>query len=140
MGNELAKRYDEADVRKLAAFFGQGRLSDHLRDRKELSLLGGWLGAMLPHYGLKVVDDHNMFPYFAARFGLRIIGHMEPKPGIPPTTKHLTELVGKMKSEGVKVIVASPFVDERHQRFLAEKTGARVAAIAHQERGEAGHG
>ncbi len=132
VGNELAKRYDEADVRKLAAFFGQGRLSDHLKDRKELSLLGGWLGAMLPHYGLKVVDDHNMFPYFAARFGLRIIGHMEPKPGIPPTTKHLTELVGKMKSEGVKVIVASPFVDERHQRFLAEKTGARVAAIAHQ--------
>jgi ABC-type Zn uptake system ZnuABC Zn-binding protein ZnuA len=132
VGDELAKRYDEAGVRKLAALFEQGKLSDYLKDRKELSLLGGWLGVMLPHYGLKVVDDHNMFPYFAARFGLRVIGHMEPKPGIPPTTKHLTELIGKMKSEGVTVIIASPFFDQRHERFLAEKTGARVAAIAHQ--------
>ena len=43
-----------------------------------------------------------MWPYFARRFGLVVAGHLEPKPGVPPTTKHLAELIALMKSEDVQ--------------------------------------
>ncbi len=80
VGERLAKKYD---IEKLAILFERGRLGSFLKQQGEESLLGGWLGLMLPYRGAKVMDDHNMWPYFARRFRIEVIGHMEPKPGIP---------------------------------------------------------
>jgi ABC-type Zn uptake system ZnuABC Zn-binding protein ZnuA len=72
-----------------------------------------------------------MWPYFARRFGFQVIGHMEPKPGIPPTTAHLRDLIQQMRAEGVRIILSSPYYDPKHARFLAEATGARIVPLAH---------
>jgi ABC-type Zn uptake system ZnuABC Zn-binding protein ZnuA len=84
---------------------------------------------MLPYFGSKIIDDHNMWPYFARRFV--VDGHIEPKPGVPPTTSHLADLVARMRADGVQVIVSAPYYDPRHARFLADITGARIAPLAH---------
>ena len=39
---------------------------------------GGWLGELAPHRGAPVVQDHRIFDYFAARFGLRTVIELEP--------------------------------------------------------------
>ena len=44
-----------------------------------------WLAMMAPYKGTKVVTYHRSFPNFAERFGLDIVGYVEPRPGIPPT-------------------------------------------------------
>lgn len=129
VGERLAKRYD---VEKLALLFERGRLGVFLKEQGEEALLGGWLGLMLPHFGAKVVDDHNIWPYFTRRFGIHVIGHMEPKPGISPTTSHLRTLVERMRVEGVKAILVVPYYDPRHARFISENTGAKVVNLAHQ--------
>jgi ABC-type Zn uptake system ZnuABC Zn-binding protein ZnuA len=129
IGERLATKYD---AEKLALLFERGRLRAFLRDQGEESLLGGWLGQMLPHQGAKLVSDHNTWPYFTRRFGLHVIGQMEPKPGIPPTTSHLRALVERMRAEGVKAIVTVPYYDPRHARFVSQHTGATVASLAHQ--------
>ena len=129
VGERLAKKYD---IEKLAILFERGRLGSFLKQQGEESLLGGWLGLMLPYRGAKAVDDHNMWPYFARRFGIEVIGHMEPKPGIPPTTSHLRDLVERMKAEGVKVVLASSYYDPRHARFISQNTGEKVVNLAHQ--------
>ena len=129
VGETLAKKYD---VEKLALLFEHGRLEPFLKGQKEERLLGGWLGALLPYYGSKVVDDHNMWPYFARRFGIKVMDHMEPKPGVPPTTKHLGELVARMRAEEVRVVLAASYYDPRHARFISENTGARVLNMANQ--------
>ncbi len=129
VGERLAKKYD---IEKVAILFERGRLGPFLKGQKEESLLGGWLGLMLPYRGAKVVDDHNMWPYYARRFGIEVIGHMEPKPGIPPTTSHLRALVERMRAEGVMVVLAAPYYDPRHARFISESTGAKVVNLAHQ--------
>jgi len=87
---------------------------------------------MLPHHGVKSVDDHNIWPYFTRRFGIQLIGHMEPKPGIPPTTGHLRALVERMRAEGVRLVLAAAYYDPRHARFISENTGARVVNLANQ--------
>lgn len=129
VGEKLAAKYD---IEKLALLFEHGRLQAFLRGQGEESLLGGWLGSMLPYYGAKVIDDHNMWPYFARRFGIKVIGHMEPKPGIPPTTSHLRGLIERMRAEGVTVVLAASYYDPRHAQFISEHTGARVVNMAQQ--------
>jgi ABC-type Zn uptake system ZnuABC Zn-binding protein ZnuA len=129
VGDALAKKYD---VEKLALLFEAGKLSDFLKSQGEESLLSGWFGLMLPYRGAKAVADHNTWPYFARRFGISVIGFLEPKPGLPPTTKHLNELIESMRAQGVKVILANPYFDPRFAQFVAERTGAQVVNMAHQ--------
>lgn len=129
VGETLAAKYE---VEKLAVLAEHGTLDEFLRGQGEAGALGGWLGLLAGRYGTKVVDDHPLWPYFARRFGLVVVGHLEPKPGIPPTTRHLAELIARMKAERVPVILASAYYDPRHASFVAAETGARVLAMANQ--------
>lgn len=129
VGEKLAAKYE---AEKLATLAEYGKLGGFLKAQGEYDLLGGWLGKVEPYYGTKVVDDHPMWPYFARRFGLVVVGHLEPRPGFPPTTKHLSDLVALMKTERVRLVLASAYYDPRHARFIAEATGATVLAMANQ--------
>ncbi|MBI2883318.1 MAG: zinc ABC transporter substrate-binding protein [Candidatus Methylomirabilis oxyfera] len=129
VGEILAKKYD---VEKLVLLYQHGKLAPFLKGQGETSLLGGWLGKMLPYSRTKVVADHNLWPYFARRFGIAVIGFMEPKPGIPPTTRHLSELIERMRAEKVQIVLAAPYYDPRHARFISQQTGARIVNLAHQ--------
>jgi ABC-type Zn uptake system ZnuABC Zn-binding protein ZnuA len=128
-GERLAHKYE---IEKIALLFEQGGLGSFLKEQKEESLLGGWLGMMLPYYGSKVISDHNIWSYFAKRFGISVVGFLEPKPGLSPTTKHLQGLIEKMQSERIKVILAVPYFDIRHAQFVSKKTGAKIVPLAHQ--------
>ena len=135
VGEALARTYD---AEKLAVLFEHGKLDEFLRQQGDASALGGWFGLLAPYHGARAVDDHNLWPYFARRFGLEVIGHMEPKPGIPPTTMHLTGLVQQMRARQVKVVIAAPYYDPRHARFVSDATGAKVVYLSHQVGGRDG--
>ena len=106
--------------------------SEFLKSRGQADLLGGWLGRMAPFAGVRAVADHDMWPYFGRRFGLRVDLFLEPKPGVSPTTRHLGDLIGRMKTEGIRIILSATYFDPRHAQFVAEKTGAVVVPVAHQ--------
>lgn len=94
--------------------------------------LGGWLGLMKPVAGAAVIADHNLWPYLAQRFGLRVVAYLEPKPGIPPTTAHLAEIIQIAKSGDVKGIITVPYFDSQYAVFVARETGLPVIPLAHQ--------
>jgi len=101
--------------------------SNYAQFAQELdSRLDGWTRRMAPLKGLKIVTYHSSWPYFAARFGLDVAGHVEPKPGIPPSASHLDGLVKKMKAENIRVILTETYYPRKGPDFLAGKTGARV--------------
>ena len=129
VGDELFGKY--ADFEKLCLLHETGKLLPFFDERGDSGKLGGWLGIIAPHYGAKVVGDHPMWPYFAKRYGLVIFGDLEPKPGVPPTTGHLKEIVEKVNAQGVKVLLTAPYYDPKFARFVASNTGAPVATIRH---------
>lgn len=129
VGEALAKKYD---VEKLARLDDAGRLDGFLEQQKQADLLGGWAKTARGFGGAKAVADHRLWSYFARRFRIEVVGHIEPLPGIPPTTRHLGDLVPRMKSEGVRVILRAPYFDVRSAEFLAERTGARIVTMVHQ--------
>ena len=94
--------------------------------------LGGWLAEARRLAGVRAVEDHQYWIYFARRFGLVPVATLEPKPGIAPTTGHLGQVVETVKAEGAQLILATAYFDLRHARWVAERTGARVAEMAHQ--------
>ena len=92
---------------------------------------GGWLGR-LPASGPLAIEDHQFWAYFAERFGVQLVGRLEPQPGIAPSTRHLGEVVELVDARSVGLILASPYFDPRHARWVAERTGAEVVPLAHQ--------
>lgn len=130
-------------VRNIAE--GLGRLLPEERDvfQKNASAfiqqvdekIRGWEKRLVPYRGSPIVTFHKSWPYFAERFGLVIVGELEPKPGIPPTPKHLAVLIRIMKEKGVKVIIKESFQESRTPKKVARETGARVLNLL-QDPGE----
>ena len=91
--------------------------------------LARWKRALAPHRGARAVVVHESWPYFAERFGLKIVAATEPTPGVPPTPATLAELEQRMKTSGVRLIIAEPWSDASLVRRVAGRTGARVAVL-----------
>ena len=127
VGAELADRRSRAEI--VEAVEG-GRL-DALLTASGASL-GGWLARTEAMPARTAVEDHRAWVYFARRFDLELVAALEPLPGIAPTTRHLGEVIERMRKDGISLILATPYVSRRHAEFVAEQTGARIVDLAHQ--------
>jgi zinc/manganese transport system substrate-binding protein len=106
-----------------AAYFAQ-RYADF--DRRLGEGEKRWKAAMAPYKGVKIVTYHRSWPNFASAFGLDVIGYVEPKPGIPPSTAHTIDLIAEMKRQQVKVILVEPYFDLKTPQSIGRETGAEV--------------
>jgi zinc/manganese transport system substrate-binding protein len=95
-----------------------------------------WEGLMAPYKGLKVVTYHRSWPNFADRFGLNVIGYVEPRPGIPPSPSHTIEVIQEMKRQNVKIIMVEPYFDLKTPNSIARETGAKVLVMTPSVGGE----
>jgi zinc/manganese transport system substrate-binding protein len=109
-----------------AAYFAQ-RYADF--DRRLGEAQQKWTAAMAPYKGLKVVTYHRSWANFADRFGLDVIGYVEPKPGIPPTPSHTLDVIQEMKRQNVKLILVEPYFDLKTPQSIARATGAEVLVL-----------
>lgn len=89
----------------------------------------GWQADLAALRDKPVVAWHTSWRYFAGYTGLRIVGFMEPKPGVPPSPSHLTQLVATMKQTGARAILMEPFYDRKTADKIARETGARVLVV-----------
>jgi zinc/manganese transport system substrate-binding protein len=88
-----------------------------------------WQARMAPHRGLPVITYHDSWPNFAKRFGLRVVDHVEPKPGIPPTPSHTLAIINRIRSAKIRVILVEPYIDRKTPDYIAGKTGAKVVVL-----------
>lgn len=105
------------------------RLDAFLTEKGAVDKTGGWYGAMRPHQGKTIVTYHRSWVYLTERFGLRGDLQLEPKPGIPPSAKHLASLVHDVKSRQARVILQEPFYALKAAEFVASRTGAKVVVV-----------
>ena len=85
-----------------------------------------WEEMMTPYKGIDLVTYHRSFPNFTDRFGLDIVGYVEPRPGIPPSPRHTLDLINEMKRLQVKLILVEPYFDLKTPNAIARETGGRV--------------
>ncbi len=123
------EKMDPAD----AAYFGS-RYAEF--DKRLSEAEKRWLGMMAPYKGLKVVTYHNSWPNFAQRFGLDVVGYIEPRPGIPPSPSHTIDLIAEMKRMNVKIVLVEPYFDLRTPQSIGRETGAKVLVMPPSVGGE----
>jgi ABC-type Zn uptake system ZnuABC Zn-binding protein ZnuA len=89
-----------------------------------------WQEELSPYRGRKLVIYHDAWPYFVHRFGLKVLGCIEPKPGIPPTASHIASLIERIKAEKQPVVIAdAAFYPDQAAKTIAASTGAKFVVI-----------
>ena len=111
-----------------SAYFAQ-RYDDF--DRRLAAAEKRWDATMAPYKGTKLVTYHRSWPNFMERFGLEVMGYVEPKPGIPPSPSHTLELIDEMKRGGVTLIVVEPYFSLKTPQAIANQVaGGKVLILA----------
>ena len=77
----------------------------------------------------RFISHHPAWPYFARRFGFKIVGNIIEQSGTEPSAKHLSALTKHIKKAGIKVIVSEPQLNQKIPRILSDETGARVVTL-----------
>jgi zinc/manganese transport system substrate-binding protein len=121
----IAAKFTEVDpagqpeyAKNLAAF--EAKLAEKEKE---------WGSKMGPYAGTKVVTFHDSWPNFAKHFKLVIAGHVEPKPGIPPSPSHTLEIINLIRTEKIPIIIVEPYFDTKTPKAIATQTGAVVVTF-----------
>ena len=79
--------------------------------------------------GMKVVTYHRSWPYSAQAFGFEVVDFVEPRPGVPPTPKHVQELTELMKSQNVRLLIVEPYFDPKLPTQIAKNAGVAIVIL-----------
>jgi zinc/manganese transport system substrate-binding protein len=122
----LAEAFAKADPANAAAYraraeaFAQAATATWKRDAEVASRLPS----------RQVFTYHRSWTYFADAFGLDVVDTVEPVPGIPPTARHLAELVAQARARKVGVLIQEPYFPLDGGRFLTREAGVRQVVQA----------
>ncbi len=130
-GSDLVEILDAEILESLAR---QGKLIDFLSTReyqgaKLIDRLGGWLGRGRAFRDRQVVAYHKNWIYFTELFGLEIADYVEPKPGIPPSARHVKALIDHIHAEDIQVLLAATYFSQSQVATIAERTGCRAVQV-----------
>jgi len=108
----------------------QGRLIPFLEKNGLEGKLGGWLAEAMPFRGKKIICYHKNWVYFTRLFDLKVADYVEVKPGIPPTARHVAELIKKIKKEDIRVLLAANYFEKKKPQMIADRTGIIPVIVA----------
>lgn len=135
-GRRIARAIQQklAQLRPADAAYFQQRYEDFSRRLADAEKK--WDQQMAPYRGTRVVSYHRSWPNLANRFGLEVVGYVEPKAGIPPSPQHTLNLINFMRSEKIKLILVEPYFDLKTPQAIARETGAHVLVLLPSVGGE----
>lgn len=121
----LAERMAQLDQKEAAQY--RERVKTFQQRWREAT--ARWEKDAAPLNGVALVTYHKDFSYLIAWLGMREAGNLEPKPGLPPTTAHLSELLARLGKDPAKAIVRSGYQDPRAGEWLAERAKVPLVTL-----------
>ncbi len=80
-----------------------------------------WEKDAAPLKGMSIVVYHKNMSYLEAWLGIREVGQLEPQPGLPPTSAHLSELLAQLQKTPVKAVVRAAYEEPRAAQWLSSQ-------------------
>jgi len=80
-----------------------------------------WEGEMAPLRGIPIVVQHKTWVYLTDWLGLNVITTLEPRPGIPPSTSHLRDVLASLGDNPPKFIINAAYENDRPSKWLAKR-------------------
>lgn len=112
--------------------------SNKLQGKPLMDKLGGWLKAGEIFRGKEMACYHREWAYFSHRFQVNCADFIEAKPGIPPTPRHVEDVIAMMKERHIPVLFASNYFNRSQIQQVAEKTGATAVVVPENTSGAPG--
>lgn len=85
------------------------------------------LGA-IPADARRIVSLHDAFPYFAAAYGLEVVGNVITVPGQDPSAGEIAALIDAIRASGVRAILSEAQLPGNLAVRIAEDTGVQVVS------------
>ncbi len=86
-----------------------------------------WEKEAAPLKGVAIIVQHKAFTYLIAWLGLKEVAALEPKPGIEPTTAHLSDVLSITQQQPVKMVLRAAYQSDRASQWIAER--AKINAV-----------
>ncbi len=121
----LAQRMIELDAVH-AADYAQRR--DDFLKRWDAAILR-WQDEAGPLKGVRFVSYHREWVYLATWLGMQEVATIEPKPGVPPGSAYLAQLLDEIPHDQARLIVYAAYQEARAPQFVAEKSGLPLVLL-----------
>jgi zinc/manganese transport system substrate-binding protein len=121
----LAARLAELDPANAAAY--QARHKAFLS--RWSTAIANWERQAAPLRGLPILVQHKAFAYLEDWLGLKQIAALEPKPGVEPTTAHLSAVLAKLQQQPVKMVLRAAYQSDRASQWIAERARINVVVL-----------
>lgn len=125
VGEALSVRMAELDAANASAYQAGFR-----------NFAGKWQAAMTrwekeaaPLRGMPVLVHHASFVYLSHWLGLKEIGTLEPKPGIEPSSGHLSGLLARQQSNPARMVLRTAYNQDGPSLWIAGKTGISAVLL-----------
>ena len=77
----------------------------------------------------RLVTFHGSLFYFAARYGLQVVGVVQPVPGTEPTAQHMAALVAELRGPEPAVLFREPQMESQLATALGREAGVTVYEV-----------
>jgi zinc/manganese transport system substrate-binding protein len=88
-----------------------------------------WSSQLAHCKGVGYVSYHPSFEYFADFAGLRKVATIEPKPGVPPPSGRVAQVINLVRAQGVKLLLQEPYYPGGAAQAVAHATGAKYLVL-----------
>ncbi|MFQ5456144.1 MAG: metal ABC transporter substrate-binding protein [Nitrospirota bacterium] len=80
----------------------------------------------IPEKNRKLVTYHDSFAYFAPRYGMTVIGAIQPSDFAEPTPREIVRIIEQLKKEGIPALFGSKVFPSKIVQQIGKEAGANV--------------
>jgi zinc/manganese transport system substrate-binding protein len=115
----LAQRFAQLDPTNAATY--SSREADF--EKRFGADIAKWATEAAPLRGTPIAVQHHAWIYMENWLGLHEVVPLEPKPGVPPSSGYLAEVLQKLQQQPAKFVIRAAYEDDRPSTFISEKAG-----------------
>jgi zinc/manganese transport system substrate-binding protein len=119
VGEALSARMAELDAANAPAYQAGFRTFSG----KWQAAMTRWEKEAAPLRGVAVLVHHQSFVYLSNWLGMKEVGSLEPKPGIEPSSGHLTGLLARQQTTPARMVLRAAYQQEGPSQWIAGKAG-----------------
>ena len=104
------------------------RLQKDFQSRWQIAITR-WKEQAKPLKGQKIVTHHTSFSYLINWLKMDRIATIEIKPGIAPSSAHLSSLLKTVTANPPMYLLRTPYANSKPSKWLSEKTGLKMIVL-----------
>ena len=125
IGKALSERFAQLDPANAATY----RARYAAFATKWQAAINRWTAQAAPLRGQPIAVQHRSWVYLEGWLGLRRVVALEPKPGVPPSSGYLAQVLEVLKKQPVKMIIRAAYEDPRPSEFVGGRAGVPAVML-----------